>query len=143
MGVWIHGDGSGAVLNFRARSPSHLSHADGEHFVVVDFTGWRYFELIEPEGERHADYQWPYGGIYSTYRERVRHNTIETFAVWCNNLPPGKTTTCYLSPVKAIPVVETKLINPSVKIGDKTITFKVEIKSGEYLEYGGPNDCKL
>jgi hypothetical protein len=143
MGVWIHGDESGAVLNFRAQSPSHISHADNDHYVVVDFTGWRYFELIEPEGGRHDDYKWPYGGLYATYRESVRYKSIEKFSVWCNNLPSGKTTTCYLSPVKAVPVVETKLIKPSLTVGDKTITFPVEIKSSQYLEYGGPNDCKL
>ena len=143
MGVWIHGDGSGAVLNFKIQSPSHISHADGDHYVIVNFTGWRYFELIEPEGDRHADYSWPYGGHYSTYRERVQYGNIERFSVWCNNLPPGKTMTCYLSPVKAVPVVETKLVNPSVRVGEKTITFPVEIKSGEYLELLAPDDCKL
>jgi len=38
-----------------------VSRAPAEHFVVVDFTGWRHFELIEPVAERHANYAWPYG----------------------------------------------------------------------------------
>lgn len=143
LGVWIYGDGLGEVLNFRVQSPSHVSHADGERYVVIDFTGWRYCELIEPEGERHEDYVWPYGGIYSTYRECVDFGRIGSVSVWCNDLAPGKTATCYLGPLKAIPVVETTLAQPCVTIGGKSITFPVEIKSGEYLEYAGPGDCKL
>lgn len=31
-----------------------------EHYVVVDFTGWKYFEFLEPESERVGTYPWPY-----------------------------------------------------------------------------------
>jgi len=27
-----------------------------EHYAVMDFTGWRYFEFVEPESERLMDY---------------------------------------------------------------------------------------
>ncbi|NOS68611.1 MAG: hypothetical protein HOP33_01595, partial [Verrucomicrobia bacterium] len=87
MGVWVYGDGQGEVLNFQLRCPSHIVAGTGEHFVVVDFTGWRYFELIEPVGERHANYSWPYGDSYSIYRETVDYKQIEKFSVWINNLP--------------------------------------------------------
>ncbi len=143
LGVWVHGDGQQEVLNFQVKNPTHISRADGDHYVIVDFTGWRYFELIEPEGERHANYKWPYGSIYSTYRQTVRYNAIERLAVWYNNLPPGKQATCHISPIKAIPLVSGKLINPTVTIGGRTITFPVEISSGSYLELNGPTDCKL
>jgi len=143
MGVWVYGDGQGQVLNLQAQSPSHVSHADGDHYIIVDFTGWRYFELIEPEGQRHASYKWPYGGIYATYRERVHHHNVEHLSLWYNNLPAGKKATCYLSPVKALPLVNTRLINPAVTIGDKTVVFPVEIESGSYLEFNSPDDCKL
>ncbi|MFH1922674.1 MAG: hypothetical protein ABIP48_22650, partial [Planctomycetota bacterium] len=72
LGVWVHGDGRGELLNLQQTSPSHLSHGIADHYIVIDFTGWRYFELVEPEGERHADFACPYGGIYSFYRESIR-----------------------------------------------------------------------
>ena len=53
LGVWVHGDGKGEVLNFQVRSPSHLSNAAGEHYVIVDFTGWRYFTLVETDTEAY------------------------------------------------------------------------------------------
>lgn len=143
LGVWVHGDGKGEVLNLQLKSPSHLSHADGDHYIIVDFTGWRYFELVEPEGQRHADYVWPYGGIYSIYRESIRPTSVESLNLYFNNLPPKETATCHLSPIRALPTVKAKLRNPSVTLGGKTIMFPVEIESGQYLEFGSFKNCKL
>lgn len=143
LGVWVHGDGQGQVLNFQLRSPHHLTSGIGDHYVVVDFTGWRYFELIEPEGARYAEYVWPYGDIYSIYRESVRFDQIESLSLWYNHLPPGKEVRCLVSPVKAIPLVPLKLVHPRVTIGGQTLVFPVEIPSGCYLEFLGPDDCTL
>jgi hypothetical protein len=143
LGLWVHGDGLGEVLNVQLRSPQHLSNGIGDHYLLIDFTGWRYFELIEPEGERHALYQWPYGDIYSIYRESVNFGQVETLALWYNDLPPGKPVACYLGPIKALPLVSAKLANPAISIGTQTIRFPVEISSGSYLEFHGQGDCKL
>lgn len=141
LGVWVHGDGQGEVLNVQLRSPQHISHGIGDHYVIVDFTGWRYFELIEPEGERHSQYSWPYGGSYSIYRESVNYSHVESLSLWYNNIPEGKTVTCNLKPIKALPLVNIKLINPSITVGGKTIVFPTEIESGCYLEFD--STCKL
>ena len=139
LGVWVHGDGKGEVLNLQLTSPLHLSHAIADHYIDVNFTGWRYFELIEPEGARHADYAWPYGGIYSIYRESVRPSSIETLSLYVNNVPANGSVTTYLSPVRAVPVVKAKLRNPAVSVNGKTLTFPVEIERagiGVPLAYG-------
>lgn len=143
LGVWVHGDGQGEVLNFQLRSPQHLAGGIGDHYVLVDFTGWRYFELIEPEGARYADYAWPYGDIYSIYRESVRFDQIESLSLWYNELPPAKEVRCLLSAVKALPLVPLKLVRPRLTVGGQTLRFPVEIPSGCYLEFLGPNDCTL
>jgi hypothetical protein len=143
LGLWVYGDGKGEVLNLQQTSPSHLSHAIAEHYITVDFTGWRYFELVEPEGQRHADYSWPYGGAYAIYRESIRPNGVETLSLWYNNIPPKETVACYLSPIRGLPIRPTKLRNPSLTIGGKTITFPVDIETGQYLEFRAPDDCKL
>lgn len=143
LGLWVYGDGQQQVLNLQLRSPWHVSHAIGDHYIPVDFTGWRYFELIEPEGERHAQYAWPYGGIYSIYRESVSYGQIASLGLWYNNLPPGKRAACYLSPIQALPLVSTKLVNPAISIGGKRIVFPVEIESGCYLECNSAEDCRL
>lgn len=143
IGLWVYGDGQGQVLNLQQTSPPHLSHAIADHYIPIDFTGWRYFTLLEPEGGRHADYSWPYGGSYAIYRESIRPNAVETLSLWYNNLPPKGTATCYLSPVRALPIAATKLRNPSVTVRGQTIHFPVEIETGQYLEFRGMGDCRL
>jgi len=143
MGVWVYGDGQGEVLNFQLRCQSHVVAGLGEHYLVVDFTGWRYFELIESEGERHADYGWPYGGIYDIYRERVDYRQIEKLTVWVNNLPANGTVKCYLSPVCATPLVKAKISNPRITAGERTLAIPAELESGSYLEFQSPGDCKV
>ncbi len=143
LGVWVHGDGQGQVLNFQLRSPRHLVSGIGDHYVVVDFAGWRYFELIEPEGPRYADYAWPYGDIYSIYRESVQFAQIESLSLWYNHLPPGKEVVCYLSPIKALPLVPLKLRQPRVTVAGHTVMFPVELESGCYLELLGPDECTV
>ena len=139
----MYGDGQGEVLNFQLRNPEHISFGIGEHYVIVDFTGWRYFELIEPEGERYAHYSWPYGATYSIYFFSVDYGHLESLSVWYNNLPPGKQVTCYLSPVKALPLVKTTLSNPAITINNRTLIFPGQIESGCYLEFRSLSDCKL
>ncbi len=139
FGVWIHGDGKGEVLNFQWRAPEHISAGLSEHYAVIDFTGWRYFEFVEPESERLMDYGWPYfytnpdkdfGGVEGIKRLNrvpatfwVDYGKLDSLKLWYNNLPKGEEVKCYLSPVKTLPHVRAKLVNPSIRIGDHTITF--------------------
>jgi hypothetical protein len=143
LGVWIHGDGQGEVLNFQLRCPEHVVAGIGEHYVVVDFTGWRYFELIESEGERYANYSWPYGNDYAIYRETVDYKQIEKFTIWINNLPANGSAKIYLSPVRATPVLKAKMRNPRLSLGDRTLPLSVELESGSYLELNSQTDCKV
>ena len=143
IGVWIHGDGKGEVLNVQLRSPQHISHAIGEHYVIIDFTGWRYFQLIEPEGERYAEYEWPYGHSYSIYREAIDYAKLECVGLLFNNLPPGEEVECRLSPIKALALRETKIKNPRISINGKPITFPVDLDTGSYLEFNSTSDCKV
>ena len=144
LGVWVYGDGQGELLNFQLESPKHISGGIGDHYVIIDFKGWRYFELIEPEGERFDDYTWPYGEqVYHIYRESVNFKHVESLSLWYNNLPVDKPVTCFLSPIKAIPLMQAKLKNPAFTIGGRTVVFPVEMESGCYLEFYSVTDCKL
>ena len=144
LGVWVYGDGKGELLNIQIKSPKYLAWGIGDHYVDVDFTGWRYFELIEPEGGHVQDYSWPYGDdIYGIYREYVNYASVGSLSLWYNNLPKGAQVQCYLSPIRALPLVKAKLRNPRITINGKTITFPVEIESNCYLEFVSPSDCKV
>lgn len=145
LGLWVYGDGQGELLNLQLKSPYYTGTGGiGDHYVHVDFAGWRYFELIEMEGGAIADFAWPYGGnAYGIYREPVDYGRIESLSIWYNLLPQGKTVTCYLSPIKALPLVKAKLRNPKVTLGGRTIVFPTELESGYYLEFRSMSDCTV
>jgi hypothetical protein len=143
LGVWVHGDGQGELINIRPATVSSAdSHAD--HYITVDFTGWRYVELVEPEAERFEDHSWPYGRcLYKTYREVQAFGNTVALELWYNGVPAGRTVACQLSPIKALPLVRQRLSRPALTLAGRTVTFPVDIETGQYLELRGAGDCKL
>lgn len=146
LGVWIKGDGKGQLLNFRLESPSHLSFgARGDHFVKIDFTGWKYFELVEIESSEFSNYTWPDSGfyVYDSFRHSVQFNNVDKLQLWYNNLPAGDEVNCVIGPVKALPMVVAAITNPCITVGNARLLFRVKMESGMYLEFRSPTDCKL
>lgn len=145
LGVWIYGDGKGELLNFQLRHPRYYYFADDEHYVDVNFKGWRYFELLlrERDAERYGDYVWPYGTIYSVYRAPLVRSRVSELNIYYNNLPPGDEVRCYISPIKALLAVKVKLTNLCIEVNGKRIIFPVTLESGQYIEFNSPSDCKL
>jgi hypothetical protein len=155
LGVWIKGDGNGQLLNLRTGNPKHIGYAGvrGDHFIDIDFTGWKYFELVEVESERFSDYIWethvetreiPEGfNVYNSYKGTVKMSSVDKLQLWYNNLPANKEVNCIIGPVKALPMVPVTIANPAVTINGETIVFPVEMESGMYLELDSDNVCKL
>ncbi len=137
MGLWVHGDGQGEVLNIQRSSPPHLSHGLNDHYVVIDFAGWRYVELVEPEAARYTDYTWPYHGGYAIYRENIRYDQVETLNLYLNNLPPGQPVELFLSPLRGLTAPAGRLVQPTVTINQQAVRLPVELASGQYLELVG------
>ena len=66
-----------------------------------------------------------------------------TWMNWYNNLAKGEEVKCYLSPVKALAHVKAKLVNPSITIAGRQITFPTTLTSGSYLEFRSRTDCRV
>jgi hypothetical protein len=147
LGVWIKGDGNGQLLNVSVRSPMHISQgAHGDHFIQIDFTGWRYFELVEIESSEISHYIWPDDShfyVYDSYRHTVDFGKVEKVQLWYNNLPAGKEVSTLVGPIEALPMVPGSITNPSVTIGGEKIVFPVTMTSGMFLEFRSMDDCKL
>jgi hypothetical protein len=146
LGVWVNGDGNGELLNFRIESPKHLSSgARGDHFVKIDFKGWRYFELVEIESGDFSNYIWPDSGfyVYDSYRHTVQFKNVDKLQLWYNNLPAGREVKCVIGTVTALQMVPITIIDPQISVGEEKMTFKVKMESGMYLEFNSPDNCKL
>ena len=146
LGVWIKGDGNGQLLNIRIESPKHLSSgARGDHFVKIDFSGWKYFELVEIESSEFSNYIWPDSGfyVYDSFRHTVQFNNVDKLQLWYNNLPAGKEVGCIIGTIKALPMVPVTISDPVIIVGNEKFSFKVKMESGMYLEFFSKDDCKL
>ena len=147
LGVWIKGDGNGQLLNLSLKSPLNISFgAHGDHFVKIDFIGWKYFELVEIESSEISNYIWPDDShfyVYDSYRHTVKFESIEKLQLWYNNLPAEKEIVTMVGSIKAIPMVSGNIENPSIMIGGKKVVFPVRMESGMYLEFRSADDCKL
>ena len=145
LGVWIHGDGKGELINFQLTNPPHYWPTYDEHYVRVDFKGWRYFELLlrERDADLYGDYSWPYGGDSAIYRDPLIRDHTSALNLYLNNLPPRGSVTCYLGSIKALPVKKLTLRNPAITINGKRIAFPVTLESGSYLDLASGMDCKI
>ena len=157
LGVWVEGDGQGEVLNFQLKTPESLGGGFHDHYVDINFTGRRYFELVEPESDRLAQYGWPYasrqadwetngvsvGKVLRSFVIWADSGHMETLSVGCVNLPPNKTTVCRIGPLKSLPVSKARLVNPSIAAGGTALIFPVTLESGDYLEFRSSEDCKV
>ena len=145
LGVWVEGDGQGQIIALRLESPHHISYgAVADHYITVDFTGRRWFTLIETESSRWSDYVWNDGkGLYNLYRETVDFGTVESVSIWYNNLPKGQETQCVIGPVKALPMVACTVKKPTVSVNGTSIILPVEMSSGSYLEFSVDGGCML
>lgn len=137
IGVWVNGDSSGALLNVQLLCPNNIVAGIGEHYILVNFTGWRFIQLIEPEGNRWAQYSWPYGDPYSIYRETTDYSHISSVGIWVNNRAPEQEVHIGIGPIMALPIAEPLLKNATLTVGASTVTFPGDIPSGGYLEWGG------
>jgi len=157
LGVWVEGDGQGAVLNLQLRAAIHKAGGIADHYIPLDFTGWRYCALVEPESDALSAYEWRHTRLlkdllgdtpgvtsfaYPMYHIWVDYSSIASLTLGLNNLPVGKTVQVRMGSVKALPLRPAKLINPSISIGDKSLMFPVELESGSYVEFESLEECK-
>ena len=145
LGVWVHGDGKGEVLNVQLRSPQLYHGAFDEHIITIDFVGWRYFELLlrERTSGKHYDHDWPYGWAMSICRSWLTTDHVNEINIWYNGIPRGESVECYISPIRALPVVSTTLTNPRVTIGDQRLLFPTTLGSGQYVELDRDLTCRI
>lgn len=139
LGLWVKGDASGALLNVQLGSPREYHRALSDHYITLDFTGWRYVELLirERDVERMTRHTWPYGSTYDIYRNALDTAHVSELNIYLNDLPAGGRSEVALGPIVALPVQGAVLENPSLAIGGETLSVPLAMKSGDFLELEG------
>jgi len=145
FGVWIKGDGKGALLNLQVGTPREYMDALSDHYVTLDFTGWRYVELLarERDVERMHDYVWPYGGIgsHALYRTPLDLAHISQVTFYLNDLPPGAGVDVTVSAVMALPIQAAVLKNPALNVNGQMLALPLSLASGDFAEIESDGLC--
>jgi hypothetical protein len=154
LGLWVYGDGKGAILNLQIRNPKHVTFALTEHYVKLDFTGWRYVELIDTEDYAIERYEWPYsrprsewqdnlasamGFAYPVYHAHLNYGQIGELHIALNDLPQGEEVQVFMGPIRSIPQKSAAFSNPGLTFNGQRIAFPVSLESGHLLEFTPPN----
>lgn len=128
LGVWIYGDGSGAVLRIAIQNAGYLAN---DRLVEINFNGWEYFELTKPDGDRVFDY--PPNQGYGNLRP-LDLSQISSVSVYVTNVSKGSTITWFMSPIKALKKSPSSLINPKFIINGQSIVFPCILIQDQYVE---------
>ena len=129
LGLWIKGDGSGATLNVQLElTPQSYLH----FYLPIDFTGWHYCEMGEPEGDRVME--------FFSYEKHALHDLkLDKFAsmtLMILNPPRGRTVALELGRIEALREIDGQLVKPRIVIGSSTMALPATLEPEQYLETG-------
>ena len=132
----VKGDGSGALLNVQIETPREYGKALSEHYVTLDFTGWREFEMPmrERDAERYPDYVWPYKGYAEVFHRIVNMNNVMAVNYYLNEIPAGGTAVAEVTDVTLVPQVQTKATPHAVRVNGKSVEIPFAMFSGWFAE---------
>lgn len=136
LGVWVRGDGSGALLNIQLTCPPAWGHAYADNYVRLDFDGWRYVELLlrERDPSVYRAHRWPYSAGHSVLRRALVRDQVNELNLYLNDLPAGATSTVMLGPIRGLPTVALGLEEVSLTVGGERLDLPVPLYSGGYIE---------
>ena len=138
LGVWVHGDGKGEVLNVQLRA------ANGgyrDHYIDVDFTGWRYCELTRPESDRVFEFDAGYSRKHTV--RHFQYDRITTVFLRYNSIPSQTEVRCLVGPIKALRERWLPVKDPSIAVGDEKIVFPCQLDTEQYLEFDGEGEARV
>ena len=117
---------------------SNDSNGRRDHFIDLNFEGWREFILLDSDNAEYNVNKYKFKGIttdgaaYVTYRYVPTMTAITRLTVrTCGST--GKN--AMIDDVILQPCSEAPVKNPTVTVGNESITFMCEMSGGEYLEY--------
>ncbi len=139
FGIWVKGDGSGALLNVQLQTPREYSGTASDHYIDLDFTGWRYVELLlrERDTARLYDYVWP--SVADQFHRDVDIAHICQINLLLNAIPAKGRVDIVVGPLLALPVLKGELTDLTLTVNGKRLLIPVTMTSGDYVELEGPD----
>jgi hypothetical protein len=112
LGLWVKANGSGGILNVQLTG----TDARRDHYVPLDFTGWRLIELDTPEDAHFWDYSWPYSWTDLFYTAWFIYNATKEVDLYLNGAPAGQTTECLIGRLEALQELPGSVKSPALEV---------------------------
>lgn len=136
-GIWIMGDGSRALINLQLED---LRGKFRDHYIDIDFSGWRYIALQMPETRRVWDYDWQYNKEFSL--RDFDYSNVGAVNIYLNEIAPGAKHCVLIGMIEALRETETILTEPSLTINGTQLKSAVVMQPDEYLECNEYGACR-
>ena len=142
FGCWVKGDGSGATLAFRLMLHRFNWGGICEHYVRLDFKGWRYvtFLLRERDADAFSKMKWDLSDDWEASR-RVYNGpwwatdpSVEWVKVGLNDVPADGSATVEIGEVRQLEVVKRPLSGAEVVVNGESFKVPFEMEAGDYAE---------
>lgn len=128
LGVWLTGDGSGALLL--------VGLGQRDYVVPVDFIGQRYVEI--PNGE----VAWASGAWgWRMETKSTDYSKVHRVRIGFGEVPPGVHARVKVERLTALGEIPVALQNPVVRVGSGQIRLRGGVPAGHYLQYAGGNQA--
>ena len=141
VGLWVKGDGSGALLNVQLEQAVACYHGYSEHYVRLDFEGWRYFalQLRERDAYDYFNHKWPYSHhrlntATEVYRTEIMGQTVERVNLWLNDIPAHGRVHVEVTDVRAVGRHETETRDAVVNLNGRDVPVPFAMKSTQVAE---------
>ena len=125
-------DGDSALISLQSGSGRI------DYFVDLNFTGTKEFVFLDNECADYDTDKYTFseitttGAAYATYRTDLNFKGVNTCVI---RLCGTTAKTAVVGPITAYAQVQAPVENPTVKVGNSSITFNTTLNSGDYLEY--------
>lgn len=135
--LWVRGDGKGELLNVQLASPREYEPALSEHYLRIDFTGWRLvtFLLRERDAETVERYGWPYSPHYLVYRNRIDRRHVSGVNLYLNDIPAGGACEVAVSAIEPVEIAKAVRRGMKLVVNGEAFDVPFALESGEYAEW--------
>ncbi|MDD4016747.1 MAG: hypothetical protein PHV28_02275 [Kiritimatiellae bacterium] len=142
VGLWVKGDRSGALLNVQIEQSILCYHGYSEHYIRLDFNGWRYFalQLRERDAYDYFHQKWPYAHYRintatEVYRTEIMGRTVERVNLYLNDIPAGGKAHVEVTDVRSIGRHAVEITDAVVTLNGRDIPVPFTLKSTQVAEF--------
>ena len=135
LGLWVRGDGSGAVVDMQLRMPRTYGGTVADYVFNVDFTGWRYIETSIRERTPSEAMKWTWDEpirSYTRYLSELNMLHLSEVRVYANNIPAGKDIDIAFGEIRMMDTFDATLADASIEVDGKVERVPFAVNSGEY-----------